>query len=161
MAEGGGDDIVLCTSHDVRTRACVSAPSSSSACVLPPPFSPHTRTAVARDPLPKHVPDDGLGRRAHHQRLLQLRLRVRDQPRAVRVGAEPVIVSYVCVYVYIQSASKHGRYPYESPNSYSNLRSPFPNPTHRWCVTTAHSLAKPSTCSASLLRNERGMKSGK
>ena len=31
----------------------------------------------------------------------------------------------------------------------------------RWCVTTAHSLAKPSTCSASLERKETGMKSGK
>mmetsp|Transcript_6106 Transcript_6106/g.19152 ORF Transcript_6106/g.19152 Transcript_6106/m.19152 type:complete len:396 (+) Transcript_6106:168-1355(+) len=31
----------------------------------------------------------------------------------------------------------------------------------RWCVTTAHSLAKPSTCSASFERKETGMRSGK
>ena len=31
----------------------------------------------------------------------------------------------------------------------------------RWCVTTAHSLAKPSTCSASFERKETGMKGGK
>ena len=31
----------------------------------------------------------------------------------------------------------------------------------RWCVTTAHSFANPSTCSASLERKETGMSSGK
>jgi hypothetical protein len=33
--------------------------------------------------------------------------------------------------------------------------------TSRWWVTTAHSLAKPSTCSASFSRNDSGMNSGK
>ena len=31
----------------------------------------------------------------------------------------------------------------------------------RWCVTTAHSFAKPSTCAASFSRNDSGMNSGK
>ncbi len=31
----------------------------------------------------------------------------------------------------------------------------------RWWVTTAHSLAKPSTCAASFSRNDSGMNSGK
>mmetsp|Transcript_25646 Transcript_25646/g.61787 ORF Transcript_25646/g.61787 Transcript_25646/m.61787 type:complete len:331 (+) Transcript_25646:617-1609(+) len=41
--------------------------------------------------------------------------------------------------------------------------SPLPSGSTRslWCVTTAHSLANPSTCSASLERKDWGMNSGK
>ena len=38
---------------------------------------------------------------------------------------------------------------------------PFPSGSSRWCVTTAHSLANPSTCSASFSRKLSGMNSGK
>mmetsp|Transcript_13168 Transcript_13168/g.39337 ORF Transcript_13168/g.39337 Transcript_13168/m.39337 type:complete len:215 (+) Transcript_13168:1131-1775(+) len=38
---------------------------------------------------------------------------------------------------------------------------PSPSLARRWCVTTAHSLAKPSTCSASFDKKLRGMRSGK
>mmetsp|Transcript_19826 Transcript_19826/g.67080 ORF Transcript_19826/g.67080 Transcript_19826/m.67080 type:complete len:389 (+) Transcript_19826:172-1338(+) len=38
---------------------------------------------------------------------------------------------------------------------------PLPSARRRWCVTTAHSFAKPSTCSASLDKNDCGMSSGK
>ena len=48
------------------------------------------------------------------------------------------------------SASGSGSTPLPSSRSFK-----------RWCVTTAHSLAKPSTCSASFERKETGMRRGK
>ena len=40
---------------------------------------------------------------------------------------------------------------------------PFPSGSfiRRWCVTTAHSLANPATCSASRLKKDFGMNRGK
>ena len=60
--------------------------------------------------------------------------------------------------------SEVGRTISGSSSSASGSASTPPPPSierSRWCVTTAHSLAKPSTCSASLLRKDTGMKSGK
>jgi hypothetical protein len=48
-----------------------------------------------------------------------------------------------------------------STASGSAMSAPPSPATSRWCVTTAHSLAKPSTCAASFSRSDFGMKSGK
>lgn len=47
-----------------------------------------SRTPVAGDPSLEHVPDDGLGRGAHDERLLELGRGVRDEAIAVRVRTQ-------------------------------------------------------------------------
>ena len=54
-----------------------------------------------------------------------------------------------------------GRTTSGSSSSPAGISLPPGPASRRWCVTTAHSLAKPSTCSASFSRKESGMKSGK
>ena len=48
-----------------------------------------------------------------------------------------------------------------SSSSPAGTRPPPGFASSRWCVTTAHSFANPSTCSASFSKKESGMKSGK
>jgi hypothetical protein len=67
-----------------------------------------------------------------------------------RLNASPMIVSDVGRMISGSASSAPG--------------SGFSSPSicfRRWCVTTAISLAKPSTCSASLAKNASGISSGK